>query len=303
MNGFRYLPRRRSWLRQHPIVATFLLVVVALSAGAGATSAPGAAAPAGAEQLDPKPMTILLMGVDAREGESIDIGVRPDALAVLRLEPESGSCRLLNIPRDSRVNLPGYGFSKINHALSVGGIPYQELVVEEFLGISIDRYALIDFGGAEVLVDAVGGVTITVTEPFEQNSVLFEVGERTLDGTEALAYASYRGGPDGDFGRIRRQQQLVRAILAKGPSLDPVTLVRELLPQLEDHVRTDLSPLDLLALGSKFIDTCTDETLVTMNLEGGVATYDDPLYGVPLSYVVIAEDEVRRNVGELIAAA
>jgi LCP family protein required for cell wall assembly len=244
-------------------------------------------------------MTILLMGVDARPGEAIDIGVRPDALAVLRLDPESGSCRMLNIPRDSRVNLPGYGLTKVNHALAVGGIPYQELVVEEFLGISIDQYALIDFGGVEALVNAVGGVTISVTEPFEQNGVTFVVGERDVDGTEALAYASYRNGPDGDFGRIRRQQQLVRAILAKGSALDPLPLVRELLPQLQDHVRTDLSPLDLVALGSRFLNSCTDETLVTMNLDGSVATFDDPLFGVPLSYVVVPEDEVRRKVVEL----
>jgi LCP family protein required for cell wall assembly len=302
MSGYRFLLQpRRSWLRRHSVFAALLLVAAALSSGVMPSR--GAAAPAAAEQLDVQPMTILLMGVDAREGEAIDIGVRPDALAVLRLDPESGSCRMLNIPRDSRVNLPGYGLTKINHALSVGGISYQELVVSEFLGIQIDQYALIDWGGTKALVDAVGGVTITVTEPFEQNGVVFEVGEREVDGIEALAYASYRGGPDGDFGRIRRQQQLVRAILAKGPALDPVTLVRQLLPQLKDHVRTDLSPVDLLALGSRFIDTCTDETLVTMNLEGGVATYDDPLYGVPLSYVVIPDDEVRRKVGELLAPA
>ncbi len=270
-------------------------------AGGIADLSQGAAAFAGAEQIDLEPMTILLMGVDARPGEAIDIGVRPDALAVLRLDPESGSCRMLNIPRDTRVNLPGYGLTKVNHALAVGGIPYQELVVEEFLGITIDQYALIDFGGVEALVDAVGGVTITVTEPFEQNGVTFAVGEREVDGVEALAYASYRGGPDGDFGRIRRQQQIVRAILAKGSELDPVTLVRELLPELQDHVRTDLSPLDLVALGSRFLTSCTDETLVTMNLEGTVATYDDPLFGVPLSYVVVADDEVRRKVAELTA--
>src|SRR6478752_6849697 len=111
-------------------------------------------------------MTILLMGVDARPGEAIDAGVRPDALAVLRLDPATGSCKMLAIPRDSRVELPGYGLTKINHALAVGGIPYQELVVQNFLGISIDKYALIDFGGITELVNAVGGVPIQITESF-----------------------------------------------------------------------------------------------------------------------------------------
>ncbi len=115
--------------------------------------AQGAIEAAGVDQTTLPPMTILLMGVDARPGEAIDIGVRPDALAVLRLDPATGSCRMLAIPRDSRVDLPGYGLTKINHALAVGGIPYQELVVQNFLGITIDKYALIDFGGITELVE------------------------------------------------------------------------------------------------------------------------------------------------------
>ncbi|MER3438248.1 MAG: hypothetical protein C4346_12050, partial [Chloroflexota bacterium] len=111
-------------------------------------------------------VTILLMGVDARPGEAIDIGVRPDSLMVLRLNPETGSCRILSIPRDTRTELPGYGLTKVNHALAVGGIPYQKQVVELLLGIPIDHYVLVDFAGFETLVDAVGGITIDVPEGF-----------------------------------------------------------------------------------------------------------------------------------------
>ncbi|MCO5220196.1 MAG: LCP family protein, partial [Thermomicrobiales bacterium] len=117
----------------------------------------GAAVAVGLKDPKTDPMTILIMGVDARPGQAIDIGVRPDALMVLRLDPESGTCRGLAIPRDSLVELPGYGETKINHALMLGGIPYEELVVELYLGIEIDHYALIDFTGFEDLVDAVGG--------------------------------------------------------------------------------------------------------------------------------------------------
>ena len=109
-------------------------------------------------------MTILIMGVDARPGSADRHRRPPDALMVLRLDPETGACRGLAIPRDSLAELPGYGETKINHALMLGGIPYEELVVELYLGIEIDHYALIDFTGFEDLVDAVGGVTITVPE-------------------------------------------------------------------------------------------------------------------------------------------
>ncbi|MBA2518387.1 MAG: hypothetical protein H0V24_01855, partial [Chloroflexia bacterium] len=69
----------------------------------------GVAVAAGAQPTVPEPMTILLLGVDARPGEAIDIGVRADAIAVLRLDPADRSCRLLAIPRDTRTELPGYG--------------------------------------------------------------------------------------------------------------------------------------------------------------------------------------------------
>jgi LCP family protein required for cell wall assembly len=247
-----------------------------------------------------KPMTILLMGVDARPGEEIDIGVRPDSLAVLRLDPETGSCRMLNIPRDSRVDLPGYGMSKINHALAVGGIPYQRLVVENFLSLPIDRYALVDFGGVEAVVDAIGGVTVTVSEPFTAGGAQFQAGERTLTGAEALIYARYRGGPDGDFGRIKRQQQILRSMLRQAAEQDVVRLIRELLPEVEQHTRTDLTLVELVQLASRFRVSCTDETIVTMTLDGTVATLDDALFDTPLSFVIVDDKEVRRKVAALL---
>ena len=167
--------------------------------------------------------------------------------------------------------------------------------------ITIDQYALIDFGGVEALVNAVGGVTITVTEPFEQNGVTFRGGR-----TEGRWHRGARlcELPE-RTGRRFRPDQAATATCPGDPrqGLRPrsISLVRELLPQLQDHVRTDLSPLDLVALGSRFLNSCTDETLVTMNLEGSVATFDDPLFGVPLSYVVVPEDEVRWKVAELTA--
>lgn len=261
--------------------------------------AKGAAAASGLSEVDQEPITIMLMGVDAREGDAIDVGVNSDVLAVARLDPETGACAMLNIPRDSRVDLPGYGMSKINHALAVGGIPYQQLVVENFLGITIDHYALIDFNGIISLVDGMGGVTVEITESFYLLGTTFEPGVRTLTGLEALRYSRYRGGADGDFGRIRRQQQILRALIEQASMQDPVDLVQDVLPQFENHVRTDLTAVEMVALGQHFRTSCTEESFVTETLSGSIATFWDPLYNVNLSYVVIDEADVRRKVAEL----
>jgi len=247
-----------------------------------------------------EPRTILLMGVDTRPGEAIDIAVHPDALAVLRLDPVTQRCRMLAIPRDTRVALPSYGMSKINHALAVGGIPYQMQVVERSLGIPLDHYGLIDFGGIVELVDAVGGVTIAIPETFTHLDVTFTAGTQTLSGEEALVYARYRYGPDGDLGRIRRQQQILRALIAALGGRDVAAAVNELLPLLKDHIRTDLSAADLVGLASQYRDSCTEDAAGMATLAGTVGTYPDPLLDLTLSYVLVAEAEVRRKVAWLL---
>jgi LCP family protein required for cell wall assembly len=249
---------------------------------------------------DDKAITILVMGVDARPGEPIDIGVRPDSLMVVRLDRATGSCRILAIPRDTRTELPGYGLSKINHALAVGGIPYEKQVVENLLGIKLDHYFLIDFNGFQGLVDAVGGVTIDVPEAFSVTpDMSFDAGEQTMDGKHALAYARYRGGPDGDFGRIARQQQLLRALVKKGASLNVVRSLNELLPAVKDNLRTDLDASEMARLGLDYRDTCTENSVVMLHLDGYDAWFDDPLLKMPLEYVVVDEAEIRSKVAML----
>lgn len=241
-------------------------------------------------------LTILLMGVDARPGEAIDVGVRPDTLALLYLDGETGSCRLLSIPRDTRTELPGYGLSKVNHALAVGGIPYQELVTEEMLGIEIDHYGLIDFSGVVELVNSVGGVTVTNDTAFTQEGISFDVGEITLDGEEALTYARFRNDEQGDFGRIDRQQQIIRALISQTSGMEVVTGANQLLNAVEGHVKTDLSPIELIGLANDFRSTCTDATLEADNLMGEVATHPDPLLNMPLSYVIVDLAEIESKV-------
>src|SRR5665811_28984 len=241
-------------------------------------------------------VTILLMGVDARPGEAIDVGVRPDTLAVLHLDSETGSCRMLSIPRDTRTELPGYGLSKVNHALAVGGVPYQILVTQRLLGIEIDHYGLIDFSGITELVDAVGGVTVINEEAFTISSTHFDEGAITLNGGEALAFARYRGGSDSDFGRMDRQQRVVRALISQTSSMDIITGAYNLFGAVEGHVKTDLSIIELIGLATDYHSTCTETTLEFDTLDGTVATFPDSLLNMELSYVIVDPAEVRRTV-------
>jgi LCP family protein required for cell wall assembly len=266
-------------------------------------AAQGAAIAAGVSNPKSEPLTILVMGVDARPGSAIDIGVRPDALMVLRLDPEAGTCRGLAIPRDSYVELPGYGKTKINHALMLGGIPYEQLVVEQYLGIPIDHYALIDFVGFAELVDSVGGITIDV--PPELASPAVEAGRQTIDGEQALLHARYRGGPDGDFGRIKRQQQIMRGLIAAANGRDLLTEATRLLKSLEDHIRTDMTIEELVGLATTYQDQCDVEGLDMDQIPGAVVygPLIDPLFNLPLSYVVSEPEDVADAVDQLISGS
>ena len=263
-------------------------------------AAGGAAVAAGIKDFELEPMTILVMGVDARPGQAIDIGVRPDALMLLRLDPAAGTCRGLAIPRDSLAELPGYGETKINHALMLGGIPYEELVVELYTGVEIDHYALIDFTGFEELVDAVGGITITVSDDLASPWV--SAGTHTIDGETALHHARYRGGPDGDFGRIKRQQEIMRALIASAGGKDLLTEARRLLPPLQEHLRTDLSIEQLVGLAKFYQSHCSGSNFQLDTIPGAVVygPIIDPLLGVPLSYVVSDPIEVQARVDALL---
>ncbi len=245
-------------------------------------------------------ITVLLMGVDARDGESIDIGVRPDSLAVLHIDENTGDCRMLAVPRDSRATLPGYGQSKINHALAVGGIPYEMLVVEEYLGIQLDNYVLVDFAGVETVVDELGGITVENPAEFEMEGQTFEAGTIKLDGERALLYSRFRGDSDGDFGRISRQQQVLRGLMHEVADVNLVRLVPNMFSLLSDHFRTDYGVTDLVDLANTYRSSCSADSIETETIDGDVSMERDDLMQMELSFVVSDPEVVADSVAWLL---
>ncbi|MFD0742477.1 LCP family protein [Phytohabitans flavus] len=136
---------------------------------------------------------------------------------------------MISIPRDLWVSVPkskdgrhGGRDAKINAAFAWGGIPLMVQTVEKYTGVRIDHVAIIDFGGFQEIVDALGGVEIDVEQSFtsiHKPHRKFTKGPQTLDGAAALDYARERYAfRDGDFARMRHQQQLIKAVLDKAAS-------------------------------------------------------------------------------------
>lgn len=289
----------RTFLLSRPAVRLAVLVLSVMLAVPGSALL-AAQVPEATPGIADRPVNILLLGTDARPGEEID-GVRSDIMAVLHLDPVERSCRMLSIGRDTRIELPGIGFTKINHALMEGGVPLVTGTVEDYLGIEIDHFGLIDLTGAAMAIDAIGGVTVDNAEAFAIGGNEFPVGEIEMNGAQAVLYARYRGGDDGDIGRMARQQAVLAAVLEEMEGLTVPQLLQVSLTGIQDHVMTDLTPDMLLDLADTYLGSCTGETfdVATIPYSDGGMMWDD-LFGQELWFGVTDPAVVEDMVRELI---
>jgi LCP family protein required for cell wall assembly len=183
-----------------------------------------------------EPTNVLMIGVDSRanlsraELERIatkDTGGKlTDTIMVLQMAKGRDRPVLLSIPRDLRVEQPGAD-QKINAMYARGGPGLLVETVQQVTGLPIHHVVEIDLAGFLKVVDTLGGVTLCndtgrrLVDP--KANLRMDPGCHELDGAEALAFVRSRAGPTGDFGRIERQQQFMRAIVKKAAS--PASLV------------------------------------------------------------------------------
>ncbi|GAA4415340.1 LCP family protein [Georgenia halophila] len=166
------------------------------------------------------PVNILVLGSDSRisagDPEQWQAGAqRTDAIMVVQLSGDRSDLTVMSIPRDSWVEVPGHGMNKINAAFSFGGPTLMIQTVEHLTGIRIDHFAVADFASFSGLTDELGGVEIELTQPLTAGSETLEPGRHELDGEQALTYTRQRYNvAGGDFGRVQRQQNWMRAIMS-----------------------------------------------------------------------------------------
>ena len=161
------------------------------------------------------PFYMMLIGSDSRNDDENE---RSDTNIVARIDPAGGIVNIISIPRDTAINLPGYGTVKFNAAYAYEGAPGAIAAAEGLLGIKIAHYAEIDFAGMVGLVDALGGVDIDVPLRIEDANAgdeVIEAGWQHLNGKQALIFARSRSYYNGDFQRTANQRLLVGALLGK----------------------------------------------------------------------------------------
>jgi polyisoprenyl-teichoic acid--peptidoglycan teichoic acid transferase len=233
-------------------------------------------------------LTMLLMGVDRRQDEPS----RSDTMILVNIDPVTKTARMLAIPRDLTVIIPGYGVHKVNAAyafgdadkLPGGGAGLVVRTIETNFGIRIDYYAEVDFNGFVKLVDTLGGVTLDVPYPIKDDAypasgtnymrVYFSAGWQHMDGARALEYARTRHD-DGDGNRSVRQEQVLLALRQQAVNLDLLPKAGELLAEIGDAVRTDLPPTKALQL-ARLATEFSPASITSYSLDPALTEDDSP---------------------------
>ncbi|MEG3896490.1 MULTISPECIES: LCP family protein [unclassified Microcoleus] len=208
-----------------------------------------------------RPVNILILGIDrvpeaAANSPKIFNG-RSDTILLLHLDPRDKSINLLSVPRDTKVEIPGIRFSKINEANARGGGALATRLVSSILNnATIERYVRVSSGSFRELVDLLGGVEVFVpramsyTDTAQKLKINLAQGWQTLNGEQAEQFARFRNDGLGDIGRIQRQQSLIQSIRNRLAS--PSVLVR--LPQIvrlmQKYVDTNLNFEEILTIAN-----------------------------------------------------
>ncbi|GAA5123256.1 LCP family protein [Haloechinothrix salitolerans] len=183
----------------------------------------------------------LIVGSDSRAGltpeqvkrlrsgdESAASGQRTDTIMLAHLPDNGTKPTLVSFPRDSVVDIPGHGANKINAAFAFGGPTLLARTIEQATGLRIDHYAEIGFGGFARIVDAIGGVEMTIPEKMvdTKTGVTIPKGKQELDGAQALGFVRMRHSsatPRSDLDRVVNQRKFIGALA--GEMASPATFL------------------------------------------------------------------------------
>ena len=225
---------------------------------------------------------IVVMGCDTRK----DDAGRSDTLFVVMLDKSKKNAALLSVPRDTRVKIKGHGWDKINAAFAYGGHKLTQETVQEFLGIKLHNYVVVDFQGFKDLVDVIGGVDINVEkrmyyyDPYDGFEIDLRPGLQHMDGKTAMQYVRYRD-EDGDIGRIRRQQKFIMALYKQIASKNIITKMPGVSKQIMSMIKTNLSLKEMVELGKVMHDMLEKDGLKMAMVPGSPEYIDGVSYWIP----------------------
>lgn len=253
-----------------------------------------------------KPTTILMLGTDVVYSDSgrrlkADKDAftgRSDTIMVGRLDPLANTLRVISIPRDTLVDIPGNGTQKINAANAIGGPDLAKATISNFLDTPIEHYVVLNVHGLVDLVNELGGITVEVPKRMQymdwtaKLKIDLEPGVHTLTGNQAMGFVRFRHDALGDIGRVQRQEIFLRAVLDKALKPESWKHIPKLIEIAQNYISTDLSAQEILEMANFVRGVPKSNQLLTM-MPGNFSPGGD---------WAVERSDVRRMVARLMGA-
>jgi LCP family protein required for cell wall assembly len=233
------------------------------------------------------PLNVLVLGVDTRPDDPA-MGSRTDTIMLVQVVPKTGDVKVLSVPRDLYVEVGSGEKDRINAAYNYGGIEQTVDALENYTGVPIDHYAIVDFEGFREVIDAMDGVRVDVGQDVFPEKWHMGEGVQRLGGRKALFYARYRGTAGGDLDRMERQRRLVAALRSKALQWNIIEKLPATMKVMNENVQTDLDLDSSVALGQVLIRRGKHAEVTSEQLEGTPRTLPDG------AEVLIPDDEENR---------
>jgi LCP family protein required for cell wall assembly len=202
------------------------------------------------EWVPGQPLYILLLGSDTRPGAGCGCS---DAIHVVGVPAGGGQAAMINVPRDTRIDVPGKGPSKLTEAMATGGPQLTAQAISQWMGIPISYTIITSFDGLPAMVDELGGVTVNVPERMDDSftNVHLDPGPTPMDGDLALRFARSRHITGSDYERTMNQALLILSTLGemRGAGTSPADTVKYLGILARHSTLDGLSTADLYRLG------------------------------------------------------
>jgi len=235
--------------------------------------------------LNPGGKDILLLGMDERE-DSNEFKSLTDTIIIYHVSSWGKKDSLISIPRDTRVQLEGYGWNKINAAYKYGGDEMIKQEIYKLTGIEVDRVMVVNFNGFKKIIDILGGIEITVEEPLHDplSGADFNPGTYTMNGEEALSFARCRSTARADLDRVDRQKYLLGEIIRQKLNFSIVSKAPRIIEVLNEETRSDFTIWDFGSIGFVLLFSSKDMNQITIPTKS--ANIDD------ISWEIADKEEV-----------
>ncbi|MFD2208629.1 LCP family protein [Virgibacillus halophilus] len=197
---------------------------------------------------------VLLLGEDSREKEA----GRSDTLMIAYYNQQTKEAKIVSIMRDSYVKVPGHGMQKINAAYAFGGPELVRQTIAENFGVDVNYYAIVDFAGFPKLVDLIApdGIEVDIKQKMSEGigETLYP-GKQVLHGKELLGYVRFRHDAESDFGRVKRQQEVLSKLKDEAMRLQSLVKLPKIMGVAEAYIDTNIDKATMFSVGKGLLTT------------------------------------------------